>query len=125
MRPLEQILIESLAHWNGEHVSEPVLAAVRELAADGRFDEITLLLNGYAERYGPEPLVYSVNHLPGVLLHNYVYGNTEAAAAIVDEYWLTDGAGAAIKDAALKDGQLAAVVLKIIRDLNAMAALIP
>lgn len=124
MRSLEQILTESLTNWDEKHVSEPVLAAVRELAADGRFEEITLLLNGFADRYGRQALVYSVNHLPGVLLHEYVYGKTEAAAAIVDEYWLTDGAGAAIKDAALKDGRLAAVVLKIICDLNAMAALI-
>lgn len=123
MKSLEHILMEVLAGWNGEHVSEPVLAAVRELATDARFDDITLSLKAFVARFGRQSLVYSVNHLPGVLLHNYVYRSTEASAAIGDEYWLNNEAGAAIKAAAFKDGQLAMVVSKIIQDLDAMTVL--
>lgn len=121
MRKLEEIITEAFQQWDGERVSEPAQEALRELAKDGRFDEMTLLLNACEERYGKGGMSYVITYLPGLLLSNFIYGKAEAPAPIVEEYWRVEDAATTIREAALKPEGLSQVVDQIVRDIREMA----
>jgi hypothetical protein len=125
MKNIALILAEALVGWDEKHVSALSLDVIKTLAPEARFDDITVLMQSLIEHHKRSDLNYALNHIPGVLLNQYVYGNTAASQTIVDEYWRSEGAGAAITDAVLKDGQLAAVMAKIMRDLQEMADPLP
>ncbi|SDG12558.1 hypothetical protein SAMN05216381_3216 [Pseudomonas seleniipraecipitans] len=121
MRPLQEILIEALEHWDGESASMPAIKAIQELAFDGRFLEVTALLRCFVERFGRSNLTFTVGRVPGILLNKYVYRYADASHDVVDEYWGEREAGQAIIDAALEEGQLDTVMGKIIREINEKA----
>ena len=52
MRAFEEIVTEFFQGWDQKHVSEPALGVLRELAKDGRFDEMTALLVACVDRHG-------------------------------------------------------------------------
>ncbi|MEC4242061.1 hypothetical protein [Pseudomonas sp. DSV-1] len=122
MRPVLTIIAESLAQWDKSHVSEPALTAVRELAAEGRFEEITVVLQALVKAFGPSQLHHTIQRLPGVVFE-YVSQNTEASGQAAVEHWSKFGAADLIRDAALREGQLAVAVQQIINDLNSSQAL--
>ncbi|MCF5371997.1 hypothetical protein [Pseudomonas syringae] len=122
MRTLAEIIIANHYGWNQEKVSEPAFGGLRELAKDNRWDEMTVLLQGYAHTHKKSELAYVVNHLSGVLLSNYIYNNTVANQATVDEYFRNEKVLASITDAAYVDGQLSLAVSKIMSDLEELAA---
>lgn len=122
MRPLSQIIAESLAQWDQLQVSEPALTAFRELAAEGRFEEITLVLQVYVEKFGRSQLHFTIQHLPGMVFE-YVSQNTQASGQAAMDHWSKVGAADLIRDAALHEGQLAVAVQQIINDLNSSQAL--
>ncbi|AGZ38080.1 hypothetical protein ACLPJG_27060 [Pseudomonas aeruginosa] len=121
MRALEEIVIEFFQGWDGKHISEPAFGALGELAKDGRFDEMTALLEACVKRHGRFAMGYVLKHVPGVLLNNYVYGQVEASATIVENYWRDEDVATTIRDAALKPGKLSVVVPRILSDLREMA----
>lgn len=122
MRALEEIVTEFFQGWDGKHISEPAFGALRELAKDGRFDEMTALLVACVDRHGRVAMGFVLTHVPGVLLNSYIYGKAEASAPIVEEYWRVEDVATTIRNAALKHGKLSVVVPKIISDLREMAA---
>lgn len=121
MRALEEIVTEFFQGWDGKHISEPAFGALRELAKDGRFDQMTTLLEACVELHGRVAMGFVLDHLPGVLLNNYVYGQAEASATIVENYWRDEDVATTIRDAALKPGKLSVVAPKILSDLGKMA----
>lgn len=121
MRPLEEIFTEFFQGWDQKHISEPALGVLRELAKDGRFEEMTALLLVCVERHGRGAMGFVLDHVPGVLVNNYVYGQAEASATIVEGYWRDEDVAATIRNAALKPGKLSVVVSKILSDLREMA----
>lgn len=121
MRALEEIVTEFFQNWDQKHISEPALGGLRELAKDGRFDEMTVLLQACVELHGRVAMAFVLKHVPGVLLNNYVYRQVESSASVVEDYWLDEDIGTTIKDAALNSGQLSVVVSKILGDLREIA----
>lgn len=122
MRAFDEIVTEFFQGWDQKHVSEPALGVLRELAKDGRFDEMTALLVACVDRHGRVAMGFVLTHVPGVLLNSYIYGKAEASAPIVEEYWRVEDVATTIRNAALKHGKLSVVVPKIISDLREMAA---
>lgn len=121
MRALEEIVTEFFQNWDQKHISEPGLGVLRELAKDGRFDEMTALLQACVEQHGRGAMGFVLEHVPGVLINNYVYLQAEAPASTVEDYWRDEDVGTTIKDAALNSGQLSVVVSKILSDLRDIA----
>lgn len=65
MRALEEIVTEFFQNWDQKHISEPALGGLRELAKDGRFDEMTVLLQACVELHGRGAMAFVLKHVPG------------------------------------------------------------
>ena len=122
MRAIEEIIAEFFQSWDQKYVSEPALGALRELAKDGRFEEMTALLVACVNRHGRVAMGFVLTHVPGVLLSSYIYEKAEVSAPIVEEYWRVEDVATTIRNAALRDGKLSVVVPKIVSDLREIAA---
>ncbi|WP_312271582.1 hypothetical protein [Pseudomonas sp.] len=123
MQAVEEIVTKCFQGWDQKHISEPVLEVLRELAKDGRFDEMTALLIACVDQHGRYAMRFVLTHVSVVLLNSYIYGRAGASAPVVEEYWQAKDVSTTINNAALKPGRLSLVVTKIVSDLQEMAAL--
>lgn len=118
MRKLVDILNSAFAGWNGEYLSEPAHTVLRELATDGRFDDITEVLLGFKKKTTAQQMAVIVGRVPGVICQAYMYPSSGVAHRVLDAHWNGSGMAGAVLNAAMREGLLHITVEKVVERLK-------
>lgn len=116
MRILEEIMLDGLIKWDRNYPSDLAIPMLAELAADGRFDEITLLMQQFKKQFG---LAFSSveGKIAAIILNHYIYPVMLVDESVIMERWNAEGLASMITKAAMREGLLDMTVDRVVQRL--------
>lgn len=116
-KPLSVLVSEAFEGWDQEKASEPMLKIIGTLATEGRFDEITDILNAWLSGYSSIPHINGpllrgsmLKRVCAQILNRYVLKQPGVDENVAMDLWSTDVGAPAIRELAFKPGKLRYVV---------------